>query len=139
MADVAAPSELSEIHSYHAHIYYDPASRPRAERLRAWVAERFLVRLGAWHDAPVGPHPEAMFQIAFATEAFPQLVPWLMLNHSGLTVLVHPNTDDEHADHLVHALWMGQILPLETTGLSHSLREQGRSHSAVEPNTKPRQ
>jgi DOPA 4,5-dioxygenase len=137
-SDVLAPRQTTEIASYHAHIYYDTASRPRAERLRAWVAERFLVRLGNWHDEAVGPHPQAMFQIAFAREAFAQLVPWLMLNRLGLTVLVHPNTDNERADHLIHALWMGQILPLDATGLSESLRAEGRSHPEVVPNTEPR-
>ena len=137
-SDILAPRQITEIASYHAHIYYDAASRPRAERLRAWVAERFLVRLGNWHDEAVGPHPQAMFQIAFAREAFAQLVPWLMLNRLGLTVLVHPNTDNERADHLIHALWMGQILPLDATGLSESLRAEGRSHAEVAPNTEPR-
>ncbi len=42
----------------------------------------------------------------------PAFVPWLMLNRLGLTVLVHPNTEDARADHLVHALWMGEVLPL---------------------------
>jgi aromatic ring-cleaving dioxygenase len=140
MADdlaAAAPEAITAIASYHAHIYYDAASRPRAERLRGEVAERFLARIGNWHDEPVGPHPQPMFQIAFATEVFPELVPWLMLNRRGLTVLVHPNTDNERADHLVYALWMGQILPLDATGLSQSLRAEGRSHAAVEPNTQP--
>ena len=140
MADdlaAAAPEASAVIASYHAHVYYDAASRPRAERLRGEVAERFLARIGSWHDEPVGPHPRPMFQIAFATAVFPELVPWLMLNRRGLTVLVHPNTDNERADHLVHGLWMGQILPLDATGLSQSLRAEGRSHAAVEPNTQP--
>ena len=140
MADepaAAAPEPADAIASYHAHIYYDAASRPRAERLREQVAQRFLARIGSWHDQPVGPHPQPMFQIAFATEVFAELVPWLMLNRRGLTVLVHPNTDDERADHLVHALWMGQVLALDATGLSQSLRAEGRSHAALEPNTHP--
>jgi aromatic ring-cleaving dioxygenase len=132
-----APQETAAIASYHAHIYYDAASRPRAERVREGVAQRFLARIGSWHDQPVGPHPQPMFQIAFATAVFAGLVPWLMLNRLGLTVLVHPNTDNERADHLIHALWMGQMLPLDATGLSESLRAQGRSHAAVEPNTRP--
>lgn len=132
-----APQATAAIASYHAHIYYDAASRLRAERVRAGVAQRFLVRIGSWHDEPVGPHPLPMFQIAFATAVFAELVPWLMLNRLGLTVLVHPNTDNERADHLVHALWMGQILPLDARGLSESLHAEGRSHSAVEPNTQP--
>lgn len=114
----SAPNELAEVHSYHAHIYYDATSRGRAERVREWVAERFPVRLGRWHDQPVGPHPEAMFQIAFTTDLFAELVPWLMLNRLGLAVLVHPNTDDARADHLEHAIWMGAMLPLDATALS---------------------
>jgi DOPA 4,5-dioxygenase len=102
------------IDGYHAHVYYDPAAtRGRAERVRASIAERFPeAQLGRWHDAPVGPHPRAMFQIAFAVELFPRLVPWLMLNRLGLAVLVHPETGDARADHLVHAVWMGEVLPL---------------------------
>lgn len=136
--DIVAARQTAEIASYHAHIYYDAESRPRAERLRAWMAERFLARIGNWHDEPVGPHPQPMFQIAFTREVFAQLVPWLMLNRLGLTVLVHPNTDNERADHLIHALWMGQILPLDASGLSESLHAGGRSHTEVVPNTEPR-
>ena len=112
--DADPPREIAAISGYHAHIYYEPAStRDRAERVRAWVAERFpAAQLGRWHDVPVGPHPRAMFQVAFPNEAFPAFVPWLMLNRLGLTVLVHPNTEDARADHLVHALWMGEVLPL---------------------------
>jgi aromatic ring-cleaving dioxygenase len=98
---------------YHAHLYYAPDTRPTAERLRAAIGENFpLVRIGSWHDEPVGPHPVAMYQVAFAIEEFPRLVPWLMLNRDGLDVLVHPLTDDSVADHTQFALWLGTPLPL---------------------------
>jgi len=81
------------IRSYHAHVYYDPATtRGRAEALRQRIGERFAVQLGRWHDLPVGPHTAAMYQVAFAADLFASFVPWLMLNRAGLAVLVHPNT-----------------------------------------------
>jgi aromatic ring-cleaving dioxygenase len=134
----AAPKPIAEITAYHAHIYYDPATtRGEAERLRNWIAERFSVQLGRWRDMPVGPHPRAMYQVAFAPALFPLLVPFLMLNRLGLTVLVHPETDDPQTDHLVHALWLGEVLPLDASNLPRSLRARGESPSPIVPNTNP--
>ena len=103
----------THIPSYHAHVYYDDASRPAAARLREAIEERFEVRMGRWRDEPVGPHPGPMYQVAFAAEIFPAIVPWLMLNRRGLTVFVHPETGDDLADHRDHALWMGKMLSLD--------------------------
>lgn len=127
---------ISAIGSYHAHVYYDPTrTRDVAERLRARVAERFPVQLGRWHDKLVGPHPLAMFQIAFDTAEFARLVPWLMLNREGLTILVHPNTANPRADHEVHALWLGAVLPL-SAGYLPELIEDDEAET-VRPNTAP--
>ena len=104
----------AQITEYHAHIYYDPSStRDLAARLREEAGQLFPVRLGRMHDQPVGPHPKAMFQLAFAPDVFEKLVPWLMLNRRGLAVFVHPETGRPRDDHLHHALWMGAMLPLK--------------------------
>jgi aromatic ring-cleaving dioxygenase len=102
------------IAAYHAHVYYDPAQTRRvAEQLRERVAEKFpQAKLGRWHDELVGPHPQAMYQIAFAPEMLAEFVPWLMLNRDGLTVLLHPETGDNYTDHSAHAAWFGAVLPL---------------------------
>lgn len=102
------------IESYHAHIYYDPAStRDRAERLRQRIAAAFpLGRLGRWHDELVGPHPQSMYQVAFPPGMLADFVPWLMLNRDGLNVLLHPETGNDYRDHTAHAIWFGAALPL---------------------------
>ncbi len=80
----AAPvADPVSIRGYHAHIYYDRDTRRSAAELRASLGERFDVAMGRWRDEPVGPHPQAMYQVAFGTELFAELVPWLMLNRCG--------------------------------------------------------
>ena len=136
MTDTARmpPRPLSEIASFHAHVYYDPAtSRGEAERLREWIGERFSVTLGRWHDVKVGPHDQAMYQVAFATGVFAELVPWLMLNHGTLSILVHPNTTSPRRDHLADPLWIGP--PLAVHG--EKVPEEAEIEQAPAPNTTP--
>ena len=129
-----APRPLSEIASFHAHVYYDPAtSRSEAERLREWIGERFSVTLGRWHDVKVGPHDQAMYQVAFAREIFPELVPWLMINHGKLSVLVHPNTTNPRRDHLADPVWIGPALAIH----GDKLPEHSEMEEAPAPNTSP--
>ena len=119
MADPRDPALITE---YHAHIYYDPATRDKAALLRDWVEARFPVRMGRWHDVPVGPHPTSMYQIAFKPEVFPTVAPFIMLNRMGLTVLLHPESGRPRDDHTLHAAWMGQVLPLVTSVLPETER-----------------
>lgn len=133
--DLAVPS-VATILSYHAHIYFDPAAtRGEADALRQQIAERFAVQLGRWHDVPVGPHVQAMYQVAFASDTFAGFVPWLMLNRGALTVLVHPNTLAPRNDHLHHALWLGEALALNEQVLP--LRIDACEESPIVPNTQP--
>ena len=116
----AAPAvDPGIVRHYHAHIYYDPvSSRERAARLRERVAAAFPeATLGRWHDEPVGPHPQSMYQIAFPTGLLATFLPWLMLNRDGLNILLHPGTGDDYADHSSHAVWFGEVLALRLDAL----------------------
>ena len=105
------------VKNYHAHIYYDPPrTRAVAARVRDGLAA-FNVQLGNWHDEPVGPHLNAMYQAVFTAEEFGKIVPWLMLHREGLSVLVHPSTGDSYGDHLERSLWLGERLQLNEKAL----------------------
>jgi aromatic ring-cleaving dioxygenase len=107
------PRHPRAIKQYHAHVYYDSSTREQAARLREQVAAEFpSATLGRWHEAPVGPHPQSMYQIAFPAELLASFLPWLMLNRAGLILLLHPETGDDYADHTDHAVWLRGILPL---------------------------
>jgi aromatic ring-cleaving dioxygenase len=108
---------IDQIKGYHAHVYYDPASKAAASALRDAVEDTFEVELGRWHDAPIGPHPCGSYQIAFAPELFGTLVPWLALNRGDLTVFVHPDTGKALADHSAHVIWLGESRALNLDAL----------------------
>lgn len=98
---------------YHAHVYYrNDDERAAAAELRETVENNFKVAMGRWRDEPVGPHPLPMYQIAFSTETFNTFLPWLMLNRGDLTILIHPLSGDDVADHRDFPMWMGEALDL---------------------------
>jgi aromatic ring-cleaving dioxygenase len=110
-----APLDVSRIMSWHAHVYFDAASRDAAWAFRGVVAAQFgeRVELGRFHERPVGPHPRWSYQLAFAPDRLSEIVPWLALNHGELDVFVHPNTGDQLRDHRDCAIWIGRSWPLD--------------------------
>lgn len=130
-----AVQPIARIASYHAHVYFDgPAQREKAMRLRERIAERFGVALGHIHDRQVGPHARPMYQVSFDVPTFSTLLPWLMLNRDGLVILIHPNTGRERSDHLSHAVWLGEMLPILH---EDRLSDGAEAEAALDVNTRP--
>jgi len=126
------PRPYTDIKSYHAHFYFDEDNYEKAALLRRWAAERFPVELGNWNLEPRGPHVTPSFYFGFTNDLLPIIVPWLQLNSLGLTILLHPNTDDPRADHLYYTLWVNRSQPVNAYGMP--------KRAAVEkifPNTRP--
>ena len=131
------PRPYTEISSYHAHIYFNEDTAYRAAQLRDWVIERFRVELGEWNEGPRGPHTTPSFYFGFSTDLVPTVVPWLMLNHLGLKILIHPNTDDPYADHLINALWIGDTQPVNAFRMTRSATASGGDIERIHPNNIP--
>lgn len=106
---------MTQIHGYHAHIYFDAQTLAQARALCEAARDQFGVEMGKVHERAVGPHPDWSCQLAFGPEKFAEVVPWLALNRDGLVVFVHPETGEELADHTERAIWMGDIRPLDTS------------------------
>ena len=111
---------MSDIKGYHAHVYYDEASKPVATKLREALMSKFKVEPGGFSDMPQGPHPISQFNIIFEAPEFDSVVPWLMLNREGLDVLVHPLSDSSYNDHTAFAMWLGNPVALRTDTLRHA-------------------
>ena len=113
-----------KIDGYHAHIYYDTATRPRAQRLRDTIASTLGVEVRELSDEPRGPHPVPQFRFTFTTAQFGNVVPWLMLNREGLDVLVHPLTDNSYDDHSRYAVWLGSPVALKLNTMRRTYRAE---------------
>ncbi|MBS0539252.1 MAG: DOPA 4,5-dioxygenase family protein [Proteobacteria bacterium] len=104
--------ETPEISDWHAHVYFDAATRDAAWALRERIEKTHAIQMGRFHEKPVGPHPMFSYQVTVRNEQFAEVMSWLALNHGALTVFVHPNTGHDLEDHRDRAIWIGQSVPL---------------------------
>ena len=127
-----APRPYTAIKSYHAHFYFDEDTYEKAALVRKWVIERFPVELGNWNLQPRGPHVTPSFYFGFTNDLLPIVVPWLQLNSLGLTILLHPNTDDPRPDHLYYTLWVNRSQAVNAYSMPKSATVE-----KIFPNIKP--
>jgi len=109
-------TELKEnpnrIVSWHFHIYYDLAEIDKARWLRERIAAKFRVAIYPVEEGAGGPHPKPNLEIQVSRDEFPKILPWLALNRQGLSVHVHPRSEDLIGDHVAWPLWLGKPVRL---------------------------
>ena len=109
--------DTPRINDWHAHVYFDAASRDAAWALRERLEKIFTIEMGRFHEKPVGPHPRFSYQVLFQPDQLGPLLAWLALNRGDLTVFVHPNTGRQLADHRDRAIWLGRQETLDLSVL----------------------
>ena len=104
---------------FHAHVYFDVASKPAASNLRDLLTQTFPTQVEVYRmiDQPIGPHPQAMFEADFHRPHFDEVVAFLRANRGSLDILVHQNTQDEVWNHSDGALWLGNVLAIDFDSL----------------------
>lgn len=115
---------------YHAHVYYTQETREVAYALHSLLLNAIgadstlgLLFVGQMRDRKVGPHPDPQFEVHFLKADLQRVLP--ILKKSGLTVLVHPLTHDDLADHTTLAHWIGSPMSLDLTTLDPPGMNQG--------------
>ncbi|KAJ7155388.1 DOPA-like domain-containing protein [Mycena crocata] len=98
------------------HVYYSEGDVPHARSLHERIRREFPeFRIYKFWDRPVGPHTLPMFEVnTFSPHQTGALFSWLVVNRGPCSVLIHPNTPNELADHTALATWMGPPVALRT-------------------------
>ncbi len=102
------------IRYFHIHLYYDESNIHLAKELSKEVQKKYSIEVGTFHEQNVGPHPKWSVQLSVPNELFGAALSYIALNRKGLTVFSHPSTGHNLIDHTDNAIWMGEVLDLNT-------------------------
>lgn len=111
---------MKTLSEFHIHVYFDLNNKQKACDVYNAMSQSFpsTILMGSIHDQPIGPHTKPMFSASLISDMmFGPMINWLMFNRQGLSVLVHPISDDDLTDHTEHALWLGQPVALDLNKL----------------------
>jgi len=106
---------MKEIEVYHAHIYFNEASLQSARELYEKANILKNVKLGRFNEREVGPHTMWSFMILFNKSELSSVIPWLTVNKTDHSILIHPETGNDLLDHTEYAMWLGKSIDLDTS------------------------
>lgn len=143
-------ADYDRVWFFHAHVYFDHESKEEVarahafmDRIRETYASNAHVEVHRLMPGPIGPHPRGSFEVLFTREVFADFVAWLMFERplagASFSILVHPLTRSQTADHIDHALWLGEQLVVDRAMLEavdERLVASGRSEESIIEGTK---
>lgn len=116
----------SPIKYYDFHIYsyaHDGESQNESDLLSGKLLKKFSEEAGnvaiivkvLLDSKVIKPHSTQFWEVDVARpEVFLGHLTWFQLHHGNLSVLIHTHTGNDIKDHTLHALWLGQKLPILT-------------------------
>ena len=103
---------------YHSHLYFDDKSEALAASIYSEARQLdWVVEVGRFHPRPIGPHPCRQFQIRVTLDKLEEITAWFEARRNGLSVLIHPEIEDDYLAHTDLATWLGRPWPLKLAGL----------------------
>src|SRR3954466_3048992 len=102
------PPKAPEIRDWHAHVYFDAATRDAAWALRERIEKQFDIQMGRFHEKPVGQDPMFSYQVTVRNDQLTPVVSWSHRHHGELIVFIHPNPGQDLEDHRDRAVWIGK-------------------------------
>ncbi|KAL1409294.1 hypothetical protein Q8F55_003273 [Vanrija albida] len=136
------------------HIYHKPnnkGEREYAKKVHSALRREFPeIGTYTFYEVAIGPHvskangddadgqPIPMFLVEiYTTEQLGAVFSYLVQNRGPLSILFHPHTGDQVADHSTHATWLGNKVDLDLDGLRLSdakwrATEEGQAWTKVE-------
>ncbi len=101
--------------TYHAHIYFDLKESALAAKVRDSIIQDIpqLSYRGQLIPMSIGPHPKPMFELHIPGDYINYAMASIDAVREGLSVLIHPVTDNEYLAHTQQAKWLGPALPLK--------------------------
>ncbi|MDW5415302.1 DOPA 4,5-dioxygenase family protein [Iodobacter sp. CM08] len=105
---------------YHAHVYFLPEQIIAAEKLHARLRAALSTDcwMGELIHREVGPHTQPMFEINFDESLLSEVRALLETQRGELSVLIHPELNDDVEAHTNGASWLGEELALKIHTLS---------------------
>ena len=103
-------NEVSEVKEYHIHVYFgaDKDAEALAHELTEDIKTLFSPDIvSAEKIGKIGPHTEENYAIHIKKPGFATIVPWVQLNNRGLSILIHPDRNDDLKDHIGPSMWVG--------------------------------